>query len=544
MTIRLVGTAATGTANTSGGSATLETSVVGSYIGGDLMVVSLTWSSTNPATEPVFSLFPFGITSFTRAGNVQTFSTRGSAVYYAFIPNGRTNLAPNTLQWAVAATATGALAVVTIWRGVDPTTPLDVTPVETAFTGSAATSGNITGATTTTDGAVVVTSICGTSDGTGALTGLSAFDATFAGTDETVINAGTAAGSDFSLAVTSKAMPTAGASGTVGWTQPVALALVSGHAIALRPDPSPPDAEQFFVSRSADAGVNNSSGGQTLVATLPPSTAGALDPITAADMVVVAMFASDGGLTGLFAAPPSPWVPLLEQNGTTNVWQIYAAPYDPALVMPSFTTTQTTDRMGCMTIILRDVDPNTPLDVAAITVWGSASTTATFPAVTPTTDDCHLVRICYTLDDVARPNAAPSAGTVIVFADPGDLTATTQGLDSSQQWNYDRLSGGAGISTGTSTVALQSSIGWSAVTLALRNAPTIKDLAISATGEGVATMDPDAVANLSVFFEGSVVGEGTASATFATGRKGRRRRPRRQYIWVKDLAGNKVGVIR
>lgn len=147
-------------------------------------------------------------------------------------------------------------------------------------------------------------------------------------------------------------------------------------------------------------------------------------------------------------------------------------------------------RIGRM-IAYRGVDPASPVNTGAGSTKGTASTTATFPSITTTADNCMVLLI--------EAHALPDANSTAVTS--GQTMASLESITERLDNNTNAGNGGGfslaeGIkvtagSTGTGTATITSSVG-AHITLALREAPPAQDLT------------PDLYTNTNVVYEPSL----------------------------------------
>ncbi len=540
MAIRKVGTNVTAGAGGSGSSGfnAHAVSEFGALIPGDLIVISSEWVSTS-ATTPSWSNTA-GVTFVQIGSTVTVAANRYHAAWYGFVtgfPAGSGNittlfLPPTTVSFSAIAWS--------VYRGVDSVTPLDgVTPVSSGPT-AAGSSHSITGVTTATDGALAVIALAANDDNGASGTAITAISGTGYVIDD---NFGTSLGVDGSVAIVSRPMSTAGASGTLTVTSSPSR-ILTGIAFSLRPKSST-TIEEIFVGRQLAMG-NPASGLGTYTRTpsLDTTNPGPLTPEDR-DVVLIFLWHRSTGTGYRTPDPPSaPWVELYKIDEGDAVLQIYGARYGDVSTFPTFDfPSSSIERTAIYAVCLRGLDPNDILDVATSSNSGG-STTPTFPAVTPTVDDVLLVRGWFTGNN-GYLTAGPSAGSLVIFPYGTDQWTTSTDGDQSAGLVLEQRSGGAGVSTGTATVTNVSSALWTAFTLALNPAPPITPL-VAEVDAGAVVIDATLVAeNPAVSYIAAVEVDTGAAIVDATLRVARPNyvKPRRELVWVYDLSGARVGVI-
>lgn len=485
---------------------------------GDYILALIHYASTTaPGTTPPTITGP---ETMTQLGTTQTIAAgRYAAVFGGFVDR---YLDDDVLTFTAPATISIHFSNAQIYRGVDPTTPIDVTTTTTVTSGTSHASPSIT---PTTDGArVVVILAASNDDGAGGST----FGAAPTGWHND-LNGGTATGVDGSNQYLGKIISPAAAT-TVTQTSGASVA-AAVFSIALRPASATSGIDEIYVGRSASMIVTNTVSGWTKTPTLPPVNPNRLAP-TSTDMLVVCAHYTDG--SAVTVSNDSAWTAI----SASAPW-VYVAPYDPAIVFPTFTAPATIDRFWAFVFIIRDVDPNDMGDVIAGTT--GTSTTITWPTATPTLDDAIVMRVAYLNDDQPNPNGAPTAGSYVI----GNTTGwnTTTGLDCGTLVTLEALTGGAGVALGAATATVDASVAFTSQTIVFNRAPEIVQL-VSAVDAGAIVVGTTLEATGAGQFIESTVDVGSVVVSTRLVSRRRQPRPRREYIWVKDLSGNTAGVIR
>lgn len=515
---------------TASGSATIAN--LGQYIEGDYIMVVAKWRSTS-ATTPTAS-----------AGNFATLSQIGStvsmgtnqymAVWAGFVAPNPSSSSAITISVSAPATGSGMYVTWSVWRGVDTTTPLDgVTPVSTALT-AAGTSHAITGVTTATDGALACVAV-GSLDDNGA--GATPFTAV-SGTGYAIsANFGGAAGStDGAVALATRTMSTAGASGTATFTTSNSNQVV-GLAFSLKPKSST-SIEDAFVGRSQQVDVGPSTGTYSYQVRNPGAAAklGALTPTTD-DIAFIISYQTDGTAPAL-SNPGAPWTPVTAYaSGGTNL-QIWWAKYQDIVTWPTFSylTGAPIDRSMLYAVIIRGLDPNAPVDNVAYGA-NASSTTVTFPTVTPTYAADYVLRGAF-VNSNKLLSATISAGKMVLWPYGGETSISTNGSSSAAMLGMEKLSSGAGVASGTSTATIATAAASTAFSLALKLAPTIDALTTSVDAGAVAVTTTMAVEQSAIYLQTSV-DVGSVEVSTALEGETPRQRPRRATLWLYDLSGNR-----
>lgn len=414
-----------------------------------------------------------------------------------------------------------------VYRGVDPTTAMDVTPTST--THGAGVSHAAAAITPTTAGSVILSIFAADNDdGAGATT----FSGSPGGTWAVQENVGSSLGSDGSLAVYSK---TDWVSGAVNLTVSTGASVSTGClSLVLRPR-SAVETEESFVARSATALFNAATG--TFSRTITnPNVNPRLTPLTT-DTAVAVMWANHASIA-VNAAPAAPWVQALSNDYGNTVLQIYTAPWSSGLTWPTFGYGSTTDRFITYGLIIRGVDPTSPVgDIQHAD--NSANATITFPAVTPAIADSLILRMAFAYDDTYITGVA-SGGKLIVYPHTA-IFSTVTGADCMAVATLDKLSGGAGISTGTKTIGQSLSVAYTAVSIAFSKPPDIKHLITDAAPDVNVTTVLSRATN-GVFMV-SAVALDLAVTTQIIAKRPRRNPARRAFLWVSGPNGNRTGVI-
>lgn len=446
-------------------------------VAGDLVILSVVYSSSTAPSTTAPTLSVWGHTA-TQLGTWQTYGTQRYVGTFYFIFNGRVNTNSTSVYATVTipATANHCMLTTSVWRGVDQTTPIDATTTETVT--SSGTSHVMPSITTVTDGAVVVSTI-GASNDNGA--GGSVFSSVSSGWGLIRSN-GTTLGNDGSAAHSYKTMPTAGATGTATYTTSAAVTC-GGQVVALRPASTTLPASTHFVGRGA-VQVTTTTGGWTKT-TSDPEAQTARGPLTAqtGDLAVVFAWQNDTG-AAVFTAP-SGWTSVISQDYGNTTLQVYVTPWVSGLTWPSWTAAATVDRFVTYGLILRGIDTSNPINTSSNSDVTTASTTVTMPAVTPSANDCILIRGAFLQND-NYITTDPASGQVILSADALINTSlSAAGADQATFLILDALSGGSGVSTGTVAVTQSLSNVYTAFTVAFNKkvAATVQRTA-SDTGTG------------------------------------------------------------
>lgn len=493
---------------------------------GDYAVLCVTYESTSSA-DPTISAAP-GFGTLTQLGTTQHFGTnRHSAVFGGFV----TLLSTQDPQITVSAPAT--LGVVysncTFYRGVDKTTPIDVTTTQT--TTSAVSSHPSAAIVPVTDGARVVMCFSASNDNGASLSAFTAPGGIWSvdcigGT--TLLN--DASGSMFSTLVS----PAASTQLTVASSLAVSAGI---HSVALRPASTDP-INEIYVGRSNSANAGAASGGFSRTINDPNQASIRQVPSSSTDLAVAVLWINDLGIA-LQAAPSAPWTPFVEHLSGSTILQVYIAPWSGGLVWPTFSPGVTIDKFISFGLILRDIDPTNPFNASAL--GGAVSATQTFPSVTPTGPDAILLKLAFIADDVQFPTAN-SVGDVIIIPNAAQTYLSTTGTDHGVVGIIEMLTGGAGVPTSSSTITLNSSIGATTYTLAFGRAPNVKSLVSSVLIDGLDVSTTLQPADVGVFLESEVSLVASVSTTLIS-RQHRRNSARRAFLWHSGPDGDRTGVI-
>lgn len=538
MAVELVGTYATVGGNFENTSTLAWTTAnFGTFLPGDVVLFSFQYNSTTPpgTTQPTISVNGATGWTFTKVGNTITLqASRYQAVYYVIITDTLINYAfAVTVQAGGPATGAGAWLTATVWRGVDTTTVMDATAVETGSLSG--TSHACTGITTVTDGAMVVACAGQANDGSSPDTPIAtAIDNGFT----LHANWGSSQGNDASNMHSYKRIGTAGASGTTTIT----TGSVAGacHMVALRPKATPRLVSSAFVSRSQTMAVPIGAPSAWTATILDPDAVTKPGPLIAQtdDICVAILFDNATGL-GLYSAPGSPWTQVIASDLGTQVLQVYWAPWTSGLTWPAYSVSAGYRNTGALGLILRTVDPTNVID-AVSSHTSSSGATVTLAAVTPATANAILLRLGFVQDDV-YVTGSPSLGELLWLPHQTDATLSQASNAETMVAVLEKHTAGAGFSSGTATLAVHASATWQVATIAFGFAPPISSL-VTTADSGDAVVDT----TLSQFYDGAyVVSTVDLTAEVETTLVSRppRLHPKRTTVWVHDLLGNRIGGI-
>lgn len=492
----------------------------GDYILGAMSYTSIVPPSTQ---EPTCT----GPETMTKLGaTLDLGGTRYAAVFGGFVDR---YLDDSSISFTCPVTGNFHMMTVQIYRGVDKTTPIDATTT-TAVT-SSGTSHVGPSITPVTDGALVV-SIMAANNDNGA--NLSVFSGTPTGCTVD-INAGSSTGTDGSQRYSSKIVSPAAATSV---TETTSLAVVCGaFAVALRPASSSP-IDQVFVGRSRIAFTTPTSGALSRTPTLPVESQNRL-AASSTDVLVVC--ASDWG-TAVNITNLGAWTTVRATSP-----YVYVAPYDAAIVFPTFSRNPSPVRFMAFVLILRDLDLTDIDDVIASTVAASSGTTITYPDATPTRNDAVVLRIGYIGDDLPKPNGDLTSGQYII-GNTGSGTGfwwTTNQSDAGLLISLDPLTGGAGVALGTKTGTISSVSGThDAQTIVFNRAPRIVQLVSTVQTAAFVVLTTAADADADPFIDTVVVVGALGVTTTLQSTAPRWSEPRRDHLWVRNLSGQQIGVIR
>ena len=527
----------------SNASGTFSTAALGAFLPGDVIVASISYFSNSapPTNQPTLTL---GNLSLTRIGTTLTFfANRYFATFIGVIPDkfNNNNSASVFLFASVPGTGQVVELVWSVWTGVDQATPQDATIVDGT---PGTTTASLTGITTVTNGAVVIASCGSTDDGTNGAGGNSGIVGVNNGFT-TLVNVGTTSGQDASAAQFYKTMSAAGASGTTTLTVDTGDS-AAGHTLALRPISTPYHSHKVFVNRSPTMGIPQAGAGTFSRACVDPITT-TIDRKTAVvgDVAICAMWWDMRGLgSSVLTAPGGVWVPIIENRnaGSDRTIQVYYAPWSPSLTWPTFGTfPSNTAHLAVMGCILRDIDINSIFDVVSTHSVGN-NATVTFPAITPTKADAVLLRMSFVRAGANITTSLSSGLEGIVVPCYDDATITDVQSDTAAVWALEKHTAGAGVSCGTATYGIVTTLQWSAITIAFNRTPNISTLVPPVTVGAIdVEIDIDSFAS-AIFLEPEV--EVDPVEIDIELRTTRIRRPKeRVTAWVSDLAGNRVAAI-
>lgn len=528
--------AATSANGTLTASITGFTATLGQLIGNDYVILTVYYANSNASPAPTVSMS--GVPGLTLIGSQIAFGSNKYMAVYAGFFTAQTGTGNYNVTVSNPSIADVVAVTLTAWRYVDTTTPLDgVTLIGTGPTASG-TSHTLTGVTTGTDGAKVVMCYTANNDngsGNSVVTALSsgwAEDSTY----------GTSSGSDCSVGVASKTVATAGASGSLTITTGASVNM-AGYALSLRPSSN--STADKFVGRVDAAQVNAASGTFSRTA-VDPSTATKLGPQFPAgpnDTAIVIVYTSDAS-TALISDPPgSPWTALYTGNPAGKAYQVYAARYLDISTWPTFSWSVNApiDRCFVYSLILRDINLYSPLNVAAFAT--GSSNTPTFPSVTPNKNNCILLKLwfqdfAYTVSTAAPP----SSGTIIVAPIAADSTIDSTGAAKAIGVILEVLSGGSGSPTGTSTVRVIASNAWATITIALSPADPVQSIS-SPVDVGSLVVTSNVGKDAPATYMTTEVDVGAAQVSTTLGATHGRRPLRRATVWISDLAGRRIAAL-
>lgn len=477
-------------------------------IPGDHLVAYVTWCGSTGLTIAT-------PTGWTQIGTQQQIGTATFAAVFIrpVVTPGRYTSSTSHQFTASGGSPTYPLGLLLVVRGLDPTTPVDVSAVEGSV--ASGSSYTIPGVTPTTDGAAAIAFATVRNNDNG-WTGVSGNGwGAVAGAANAQIGFRTRIQSAFHPPETP-----AGATGDATFAVNAAAGGAIYHTIALRPSSSPTAYDRHVRSAGAGAAWSSGFGNVTATPGLPPRTA-------IGDTVLIICRGALANFT-----TPSGWTagPTIGTTYATFYRRVTSLPF----TMPGWTFNPLSTPHRAVAVAFRDLDPNTPLGPVAARS-GASSTSMASAGGDPTQRSVVALHL-YAAGGSAPGLTAVDVGTHLASYHSSASTNLRIGLAYLDE--IDNLP----YTTATITGTQSSATTWDGFVLLLNTAPTIVNLSTSAEIGIAADVLEMTAAPGAQFLELAPVVDVSATVRLKS-RRSRRIPARRELVWVYGLDGEQRGVI-